>query len=167
MIALKLTDVKTFMHQLLCSETFDNFLLSEATIIKDAAYKIDGHMNRDFYSLEELEELQLTDTKILPYSMLRSTCFDLIRGKHTPVCFKFILMLSPENMQQTLSRSDSGLSPTEVNGILLNITFQNGQLCLTTGISYSSFVPDKTLDTEWDIMLQKFLHKHGISFEEL
>ncbi len=167
MIALKLTDVKTFMHQLLCTEIFDNFLLSEATITKDAAFTIDGHFNRDFYTAEELEELHLTDAKILPYSMLRSACFELIKGRHTPVYFKFILMLSPENMAHTLSRSESGLTPTDVNGMLLNITFQNGQLTLTTGISYAVFSMDHTLDKEWDFMLQKFLSKHTVSFEEL
>lgn len=167
MIALKLTDVKAFMHQLLCTETFDHFLLSEAVITKDASFTIDGHIHRDFYTAEELEEFQLCDAQILPYSMLRQTCFALIRGKHTPVYFKFILMLSPENMAQTLSCSESALTPRDVNGIFLNITFQNGQLTLTTGISYALFVPEHILDKEWDVLLQKFLYKHAISFEEL
>ena len=33
-------DIKTFMNQLLCSELFDNFLLAEASIAKDATFHI-------------------------------------------------------------------------------------------------------------------------------
>lgn len=167
LIALKLTDIKTFMNQLLCSEIFDHFLLSEATIAKDATFTIDGHINSDFYSKEDLEEEGLSNLSILPYAKLRPACYQLIRGKHTPVYFKFILMLSPENLANTLAHSDSGLSSHDVNGILLNLTFQNGQLTLTTGISYSNFTMNHTLDHEWDAMIQKFLNKHSISFEEL
>lgn len=167
LIALKLTDIKTFMNQLLCSEIFDHFLLPEATISKDATFHIDGHINSDFYSAEELEEQGLTGYQILPYSNLRSTCYQLIRGKHTPVYFKFILMLSPENMANTLAHSESSFSNTDVTGIFLNLTYQNGQLILTTGISYAIFSTDRTLDHAWDLMLKKFLNKHGILYEEL
>lgn len=167
MIALKLTDVKTFMNQLLGSEIFDHFLLPEATIAKDATINIDGHINTEFYSTEDLEEKGIVGFDILPFGELRPTLYQLIRGKHTPVYFKFILMLSPQNMANTLDSSDSGLTENDVNGILLNLTFQNGQLTLTTGISYSSFSLNHTLDHEWDTMIQKFLSKHSISFEEL
>lgn len=167
MIALKLTDIKTFMNQLLCSEIFDNFLLAEATISKDATFHIDGHLNPSFYSLEEIEESNLTGYDILPYSRLRPTCYELIRGKHTPVYFKFILMLSPKNLANTLARFDAGFTTQDVSGIFINLTFQNGQLTLTTGISYRTFLPGHTLEQEWDLMLKKFLNKHMISYEEL
>lgn len=167
MIALKLTDIKTFMNQLLCSEIFDNFLLPEATISKDATFHIDGHINASFYSAEEQEEQGLTDYQILPYSKLRPTCYQLIRGKHTPVYFKFILMLSPENTANTLARSESGFTANDVKGIFLNLTYQNGLLALTTGISYAIFSTNRTLEREWDVMLKKFLDKHGVEFEEM
>lgn len=167
MIAFKLTDVKAFMNQLLCSETFDRFLLAEAVVAKDATITIDGHINKDYYSGEELEEKGLSGCKILPYSELRPVCYQLIRGRHTPVYFKFILTLSPENLANTLSRSESGLTVNDVTAVLLNLTFQNGRLILTTGISYASFSPGHALDREWDSMIRRFLDKHEISFEEL
>lgn len=167
MIALKLTDIKQFMNQLLCSEIFDHFLLPEAAISKDATIHIDGHCNASFYSADELEEQGLTPNQILPYAMLRPTCYQLIRGKHTPVYFKFILKLSPENMANTLARSESRFTTNDINGIFLNITFQNGQLLLTTGISYIIFSTNHTLDHEWDWMVKKFLDKHNIAYEEL
>ena len=75
MIALQLTDVKTFMNQLLCSELFDRFLLSEASITKDATFTVNGHINPAFYSAEELETEGLTGLDILPYSRLRPVCY--------------------------------------------------------------------------------------------
>lgn len=166
MIALKLTDIKTFMNQLLRSEMFDNFLLAEASIAKDATFTIDGHVNASYYSKEELEEQGLSEHAILPYAMLRPACYQLMRGSHTPVSFKFILTLSPENMENTLARSESGLTLNDVKGIFINLSFQNGRLTLTTGISYAVFSAGHALDHEWDSMVQKFLNKHGVSFEE-
>lgn len=166
MIALKLTKIKQFMNQLLCSEIFDHFLLAEAMIVKDATYTIDGHINASFFTREELQDEGLADASILPYARLRPACYQLIKGTRTPVSFKFILMLSPENLANTLRQSESGFTPNDINGILLNVAFQNGQLTLTTGISYAIFSANHTLDHEWDRLVRKFLDKNSISYEE-
>ena len=167
MIALRLSDKKTFMNQLLCSEIFDRFLLLEASVAKEATFSIDGRLNASFYTKEELDEQNLSDAKILPYAKLRPICYQLIRGSHTPVSFKFILMLSPQNTANTLLHSESGFTESDIKGIFLNLTFQNGQLLLTTGISYASFSMDHTLDQEWDLLVKKFLNKYAVAFEEL
>ena len=155
------------MNQLLCSEIFDRFLLLEASVAKEATFSIDGRLNASFYTKEELDEQNLSDAKILPYAKLRPICYQLIRGNHTPVSFKFILMLSPQNTANTLLHSESGFTESDIKGIFLNLTFQNGQLLLTTGISYASFSMDHTLDQEWDLLVKKFLNKYAIAFEEL
>lgn len=167
MIALQLTDIKTFMNQFLRGEVFDHFLMPEAVIIQDVAITVDGHIKKDYFSGEELEEMGIANTDVLPYSMLRPTIYQLIRGKKTPLYFKFVLMLSPSNMENTLSRSDSGLTLNDVSGMFFQLTFQNGSLVLTTGISYKTFVTEKTLDREWDKMAKKFLYKNSIAFEEM
>ena len=84
MLALKLTDIKGFMNKLLRSETFDHFLLQEAAIVTGASFVIDGRINKDFYTEEEKEILGIKDLSILPFSMLRPQCFDLIKGKEKP-----------------------------------------------------------------------------------
>ncbi len=76
-------------------------------------------------------------------------------------------MLSPQNTANTLLHSESGFTESDIKGIFLNLTFQNGQLLLTTGISYASFSMDHTLDQEWDLLVKKFLNKYAIAFEEL
>lgn len=167
MIALKLTDIKTFMTQLLKTDTFDHFLLQEAVITSAASFVIDGHLNKDFYSTDELEELELTGCRALPFSMLRGNCFDLIKGKKTPSFFKFVFLLSPSNLEKTLVSLHSSFTVQDITGVFLNLKYQNQLLVLTTGVSYAVFSPDKSLEREWDVLVTRFLKQHKISFEEL
>lgn len=167
MIALKITEVKNFMNQFLCQEVFDHFLLQEAVIQTNALYHIDGTVQKEFYTNEEMEELALNGLPFLPYGMLRSQCFGLIRGKKTPTYFKFSLLLSPENLERTLAKSDSSFTANDISAVFLNVKFQNGDLTITTGISYRIFSTDRTLEHEWDALMKKFLTRHEIAFDEL
>ena len=49
MIALQITSMKNFMNHLLVADTFDPFLLEEATVSTALTVTIDGHINKDFY----------------------------------------------------------------------------------------------------------------------
>ena len=167
MQALELTDIKSFMNQFLKSDIFDHFLLQEAVITSAASYVIDGRINKGFYGEGELKELGLADKKFLPFGMLRNNFFDLIKGKKTPSSFKFILLLSPENLKRTLESISSSFTENDITGVFINIHYQNQLLSLTTGISYRVFSVDKTLDNEWDRLVRQFLKQHNISFEEL
>ena len=149
MICLQISDIKNFMNTLLRSETFDNFLLQEAIITSAATYRISGQITQDFYTQEELETLALTGFRFLPFSMLRTNCFDLIKGKKTPASFRFVFLLSPENLKKTVSSINSSYQPNDITGIYMNLKYQNQLLTITTGISYSIFSPDKTLENEW------------------
>lgn len=167
MIALYLLEIKDFMNKLLCSETFDNFLLREATIQNSVTWSLDGSLNADFYSKDELEADGLCGLPFLPFGKIRSQCFDLIKGKRTPVYFKFVFLLSPANLARTLEQTKSHFTPADITGMFLNLKFQHGKLMLTTGISYRTFSADKSLEEEWDLLVKRFLKNHGIIFEEL
>ena len=167
MIALKLIDIKDFMNQLLRSEIFDHFLLQEAVITTAATYTINGQITKDFFSKEELEELQFQEQKFLPFSMLRTNCFDLIKGKKTPSAFRFVFLLSPINQEKTIVSVSSHYTTSDVSGMYINLKYQNQLLTLTTGVSYTIFSTDKTLEKEWDKMVMKFLKQHQILFEEI
>lgn len=167
MIALELTDIKDFMNKLLRSEIFDHFLLQEAVITNAATYTLNGQITKGFYNEEELEELQLKGCRFLPFSMTRGNCFDLIKGKKTPSAFRFVFLLSPSNMEKTLTSVGSSYKTTDVTGMYINLKYQNQLLSLTTGIAYNIFSTDKTLENEWDKMVMKFLKQHEIAFEEL
>ncbi len=167
MIVLKLTDIKDFMNKLLRSEVFDHFLLQEAVITTASTISINGQITKDFYTKEEMEELQLEGCRFLPFSMLRTNCFDLIKGKKTPSAFRFVFLLSPKNMEKTVSSVGSSYTPSDVTGMYINLKYQNQLLSLTTGIAYNIFSTDKTLEAEWDKMVMKFLKQHEIEFEEI
>ena len=128
MIALKIAEVKDFMNKLLCQDVFDHFLIQEAVITTNVSCHIDGTLQKDFYTLEELEEQNLTGLFFVPYGLLRSSCFNLIKGKKTPSYFKFSLLLSPENLKRTLSQTGSSFTENDISAVFLNIRFQNGEL---------------------------------------
>lgn len=167
MIALELTDIKDFMNKLLRSEVFDHFLLQEGVITTGVTYTINGQITKGFYSEEEIEESHLEGCRFLPFSMLRTNCFDLIKGKKTPSAFRFVFLLSPRNMEKTISAVGSSYQVSDVTGMYINIKYQNQLLSLTTGIAYNIFSTDKTLENEWDKMVMKFLKQHEIEFEEI
>ena len=167
MIALELTDIKDFMNKLLRTEVFDHFLLQEAVITSGASYVIDGHITKGYYTDEEVETMGISGYKMLPFSLLRGNCFDLIKGKKTPNSFKFVFLLSPENLKKTLASSGSSYTENDISGVFLNLKYQNQLLTLTTGISYNIFWTDKSLESNWDKLVCRFLYQNDIKFEEL
>lgn len=167
MISLRIADIKSFMNQLLISNTFDHFLLSEAVIKTNVSYTIDGHLNKDFYTTDELEMEQLDSLSVAPFSMLRPFCFDLIKGKKTPLSFHFTFQLSPANLENTVKSVSSSLSSSDISAMFLHVRYQNNVLTCSTGISYHTFSLDRTLEQEYDRMMQRFFQKHAIAFELL
>ncbi|MCI9123117.1 MAG: hypothetical protein HFH35_03405 [Eubacterium sp.] len=167
MKALQLPEKKEFMHRLLCSPLFDNFLLSEASIHAAVTYEIDGTLNPDFYSAQERSDQHLDGLAYMPYGRLRPVFYSLIRGRNTPSYFKFVLMLSPENLHNTIQASGTSVTVSDISAVFVNIRFQNGQLLLTTGVSYRNFIPEKGFEREWDRLTMHFLKKNNIIFSEI
>ena len=165
MKAFYMKDQKHFMNQLLKSELFDHFLLAEATIHGAVSYQIDGHVNRDFYDADELAAITADGSEYLPFSYLRPVFFELIRGRHTPLYLKFVFLLSPSNAKKTILSSDTGFGPDDISGIFLNLTFRDGQMVLTTGVSYRTFTTDHSFDIAWDTLAARFLTNHGLVFD--
>lgn len=166
MIAVKVTNVKNFMSKLLAQDCFDRFLLAEASISTYNTFVIDGHQIREFYSADEWQERE-NAYEFSTWSEMRSMCFDLIKGKHTPVAFRFTLYLKPEFNETILDISQTGVTPSQVRAFVLNIRYEKGSLSLTTGTSFATFLMDKTPDELWDTYVLKFLGTQDISFEEL
>ena len=105
MIAIQLLQVKDFMNKLLRTDLFDHFLLSEATIRGKGSYEIDGHLVPDFYSPEELDELELTGLSCLPFGMLRES-----RSRPRRLSFS-------SNGASLIAFVFSGISPSRISGI--------------------------------------------------
>lgn len=166
MTALQVTSMKQFMNRLLASESFDVFLLEEAVIGTANTFTIDGHINKEFYALESAEDsAKLPEFR--PWGEMRSLCFDLIKGKHTPLFFRFTLQLMPEKAAALLRQENCDVDPGQVKALALNIRYDGSRAVLTTATSLHTFLPSKDPDTIWDRALTKFLDREGISYETL
>ena len=155
MIAVELLDVKDVMNKILLTDTFDHFLLSEATVVTYNSFIIDGHLNKDFFSEEELQEFG--GETMSKWSQIRPFCLQQIKGKKQPISFKFIYILSNEDTNKLLE--ESGLN------YKFHISYRNNQLSCVTGTSLKTFTLDKTLEQYWDKKVQEFLKKSEITYE--
>lgn len=164
MLALHITSLKILMNQLLAGDTFDIFLLEEAVISTANTYTIDGHINMDFYPLEE-RNAELIPYEFQPWSELKGLCFNLIKGKRTPIYFKFVFHLKPEQAETLLKQAESTLPPDTLKAMVLNIRYDGTKAVLTTGTAYHTFVMNKEADVIWDKALMKYLSDKGINYE--
>ena len=162
MIALHITELKAFMSKLLTTNIFDDFLLQEATLQMGIGYVIDGRINKAFY---QNEEDPLTErSTFITYGEVRSTLFDLIKGKRTPLGFQVLLQLPPKKSAVLFPE---GLDAHLIKGLVMNIRFDGSKALITSGISYTSFSLDKAPELIWDEAMMNFLRRAGISFEEV
>lgn len=166
MIALKITNIKQFMGKLLASEDFDSFLLEEASISTYNTFLIDGHQNRDFYTTEEWEDKEIRPYDFTTWKQIRPICYSLIKGTHTPCAFKFILHLIPDYVASILKNGDTSVTPQQIKALVLTVKYDGTVLTLITGMSFHTFIMDKTADALWDNAIRQFLSKRDISYEE-
>jgi len=166
MIALQITSMKQFMSELLTSDAFDIFLLEEATISTAITISIDGHVNVDFYPIAERTP-ELLPYEYQPWSEMKGLCFDLIKGKRTPLNLKFVMQLKPDKVKAMLEKEKLASKAASLKSLVLTIKYDGGKAILTTGSSYQTFVMDKTADVVWDRQISKYLAMKGIQFEIL
>lgn len=158
MISLNLTSQKTFISHLLLKETFDNFQFIEGEIVTFNKFAIDGFIQKKFYDNdEELPEYSY-------WKNLREYCFFIIKGKQTPLSFRFIFRLSPQNTERLLTQNSLDFQPNDIQGLYLNITFDSTGLKCITGTSLKLFSLDKSLEKAWDASVLKFFEQKEIPF---
>lgn len=166
MTALQITSMKNFMNRLLASESFDIFLLEEAVIGTANTFTIGGRINKDFFREEGSEGIpELSEFR--PWSELKGLCFDLIKGKRTPLFFRFTLQLKPELTAALLKRENCDVDPAQVKALALNIRYDGTKAVLTTATAYHTFLMSKEPDAIWDRALVKYLDREGIAYEIL
>lgn len=85
---------------------------------------------------------------------MRPLCFDLIKGKRTPVSFKFVLHLKPEHVAEILKKEESSVSPSDIKALVLNIKYDGSELTCITATAFHSFYRTKPL-TGFGISLSK------------
>ena len=161
MVSFSLPSIKEFMSHLLLLDTFDSFAFIEGEIVTFNTFRIDGFIQKDFFDTDaELPEYS-------PWKNVREYCFSLIKGKRTPLSFRFIFSLSRKNIEKLASQNAPAVRPAEVQGLYLNIHYDGTKLSCVTGTSFKSFTMDKTLEHAWDEMVEKFLKQKEIAFEKM
>lgn len=166
MIALQLLEVKDCMHKLLLSDTFDNFSFIDGSITTFVTFTFDGYLHKEYYNTDEQEELIL-NKEFTTWGEMREHCFQIIKGKNTPLSFKFVLSLSRDNTQKLLSRDLPTIPLDSIQGLYMNFQYEKGELECITGTSTKTFTMDKTLDHLWDDVAMKYLKQKEILFEKL
>lgn len=162
MIALALTDVKECMGKLLLSETFDPFYFIEGEIVTFSTFTMDGYLKKDFYNDENVPEREYALWKDM-----REFCLSIIKGKRTPLSFKFVLGLSDSNIEKLLLQQELDFKPQDVRGLYVNLKYDGQNLQCITGTAMNLFTMDKSLEQAWDKMVQKFFTQKEIKYEVL
>lgn len=159
MLSLNLTDIKDFTSHLFLKDTFDEFCFIEGEIVTFNTFRINGAIQKEFFD---------SDAVLPEYSCwknIREYCRSLIKGKRTPLDFRFILSLPPESIGHLVAENLPSLDASNIQGLYLNLHFNKDGLSCVTGTSFKTFTPDKSLEHMWDETVQKFFRHHGIIFE--
>lgn len=167
MLALQITALKPFMNALLAGDLFDIFLLEEATIATAATYTIDGRLNKDFFSAEEWEEKAANHCEFASWQDMKGICYNLIKGKRTPLHFQFVFHLMPVHVTSILDKGGATISRELLKAFVLTVRYDGEKAILCTGTSFTTFVPDKEPEKLWDAAFKQYLYKKGIACEEL
>lgn len=165
MKSYQIKDIKKFMSQFLGGDAFKDFLLAEAVITTYNTFVIDGHMVKDFFTGDISDEGILPPYEFSKWKDMRPLCFDLIKGKRTPVNFKFVLHFKPELIEKILSENDTRLSLHDIKSFVLNIKYDGSVLTCITATAFYTFLPDKTPDKLWDDYMTHFLDILEIPYE--
>ncbi|WP_026516900.1 DUF5721 family protein [Butyrivibrio sp. MC2021] len=167
MTSVKITNKKNFMAKLLAGELFDEFLVEEAEITTFNTFHIDGQIRKEFYrdtQADNAEEKACADYS--SWKDLKQICYDLIKGKRTPLSFKFVFYLNDEAKSKLIKEADAGINEEQIK-LALNIRFINGDIILTTGCAISIFTLDKSIEKAWDSYIPSFLDQNSIENEIL
>lgn len=161
MLSIQISNQKDFTTRLFVREDFDNLLLDSAVIRVYADYTIDGRLNASYYEGED----DPPNTAFLPWEKYRPVCFQMIKGSRKPTFFKFVFRLDLEQCKEFESFSGISLSAFMVNGLFLNIRYDNSVLILTTGIALKSFTMDRTVEHTFDQYVLNLLKEKNIDFD--
>lgn len=158
MRSIEIENIKKFTTALFARDSFDGFLVTEASFSTITNITIDGHINQEFMGEADLA-LPENKEKAVYWKRLRPLCYEIIKGQKVPLRFKIVFMMPSDLVLRFLERAGLDFDPIEVNGLFLNINFQEGKLNCTTGTSMKAFTLDRSLEETWDSQAIRFLDK--------
>lgn len=165
MQSINILDIKPFMQLLFQTNILDTYQFVSATIQTDMTYSLDGHVNRHFFNDEELFTFNPRESTYLPWSMAKDKVFLLIKGKRTPTQLKIVLRANQEDTDSLLTATNSSLKSNDIDGIFMNILFQENKLNVICGISYNIFTLEKELEAEFSNIIITLFKCNSITCE--
>ena len=147
MIALTIEDGRLFVSKLLVQNTFDKFYVGESVVKTFADFKMGGSLNTGYFSSDEQQ--QLDGRHLCLWSEIKPFAYQLIKGHKLPVSFQFVLQLSDA-----------------VEGLYMNLRYEKNEFSCVTGISFKTFILDKTVEQLWDETVKTFFRQQHIAVTE-
>lgn len=159
-------DTKKCMAELLLRDTFHDFLFIEGEITTFNRFSIDGFIHKDFYKdLADDTSASFSDAVTYsPWKSVQEFCFSIIKGKRTPLDFKFIFTLSASMIRQLIEEKGLDFQPEQVQGLYLNFRYDGSTLTCITGTSLKIFTLDKSLEHAFDQWAREFFLAHQINW---
>ena len=142
MLALTILDIRPFMSAFLIGPLFDRFRLAPGTGEEDGM---------EVY---------------VSWKTMKSHCFDMIRGRRTPLAFHFTFFLSRAQAEEMMAGAGLSFDPDRIGGFALNLRFSGGALTVSAGVSYRTFTADRSADETWERYVRDFLKKAGFAASE-
>ena len=159
MLSLQVTDIKDCMTKLLYKDCFDRFSLVEASIRMGISWHVDGHRNPEFY---DSDPDAVQEGGFCLWQEAKPYIFQIIKGKRQPLGFKIILAFPDKTVDYLIQECGVSFRREDVEGIYLNLLFEPGNLRITTGISWRTFIMDRSLDQCVDNHVKAFLKSREI-----
>ncbi len=160
MTRFQIPDIPDFTKKLFLRDTFDAFLVSRASFVTGTAITLDGALHKGYFTDAQWEALPQHD--LAPWSYLKPLCFQIIKGNRLPEQFRIVFALPRSHVEELLSGAGLSAAPDR---LFLNICYERGGLFCTTGVSFTAFVPDHTLEQVWDRAAGRFFTSRGIAWE--
>ncbi len=162
MLYLEIRNIGKFTSLLFSDDSFDRFLLHEASFETRFTAIFEGKKNAAYFSEEEKEK-ELAEPNVR-WSEIRPAAFKLLQGKKLPVSFKVVLLTAPGVTKTVVEKS--GFLGCPVSSLSVSAVYREQRLLLRTGVSYGGFSMDRSLEKYWDDSVQKFLTDHDIEYAE-
>ncbi len=159
MIERKILMTKEFMRSFLTTELWDDWQLCEASITGAVTWTVDGRVNRAYYGEDGAGEMPAGE--YMPWAQIRPVVLSIIKGKHTPLLFRFLL---------TPPETDGGEDAQAYSAEFVRvcrIRFADGHIYIASAVDMKQFSLDKEPERKWDEALSRFLDTHYIDYEEL
>lgn len=119
-----------------------------AKLLKDTIFDAYELHSLAIHSFAVFEIYKKPETMPPTWQTVRTYAFDLIKGSTPPSYIKAVLA-----------------KPNDDDYMFFNITFENGEVIITSGYSQKYFNPDKSAFNTWNDSIKEFLQNNNITYQ--